>query len=266
MLNNVVIGAGPAGIGAGLSLGDDGLILEKSDRVGGFSGSIEINGAFFDFGGHSFHTPHPEVRKLVYDSLDMYEQTRNAKCYVEGESIPYPFQKNFRKLTNKQVVLNCIDSMPKLKGRGDRSSFETFEEFILQSFGEGIAKHFMLPYNRKLWGRDLRRMAADWTSERVAGPEGTREKFDTTGGKRKPLQSDTKVGYPARGGFGEIYNALGRKLKHVEFHCEVFAIDPKAKKVFARNGMVYPYQNLISTMPIADLLPIINGTPGHPNR
>jgi protoporphyrinogen oxidase len=45
------------------------LVLEASNNLGGFSTSIEINGAVFDYGGHSFHTPHPEVKDLVFNSL-----------------------------------------------------------------------------------------------------------------------------------------------------------------------------------------------------
>ena len=98
---NIIIGAGPSGIGLGLILKNNALIFESGPEAGGFSRSVEINGAIFDFGGHSFHTPHPEVRNLVYSSLDMYEQVRNAKCYSNGQIIPYPFQKNYRNLSNK---------------------------------------------------------------------------------------------------------------------------------------------------------------------
>ena len=37
------------------------------------------------------------------------------------------------------------------------------DEVYLRSpgFGAGIARHFLLPYNRKLWKTDLREMSAD---------------------------------------------------------------------------------------------------------
>ena len=261
MRKNIVIGAGPAGIGVGLSLGKDCKILEKSATVGGFSRSIEIKGAVFDFGGHSFHTPHPEVRDLVYNALDMYTQKRNAKCYSHGQIIPYPFQKNFRLLNDKTVVKECVEGLDTLPTNLDKKDFDNFEDFILKRFGEGISKHFMLPYNRKLWGRDLKRMAADWTSERVAAPEGIKEKFDLTGGKRKPLQADTKVGYPAKGGFGEIYKAIGKQLKDVEFNKTVVKVDPKTKIAYTSDGQSYDYEHLVSSIPIVDFLKIVEGVP-----
>ena len=66
----------------------------------------------------------------------------------------------------------------------------------------------MLPYNRKLWARDLKRISTEWTSQRVAAPKGTPERFLTSGGERKPLQSDSEVGYPPEGGYEEIYLAF----------------------------------------------------------
>jgi UDP-galactopyranose mutase len=254
----LIIGSGPTGIGAALGLENDCLILEASPNVGGFSTSIEIHGAVFDYGGHSFHTPHPEVRDLVYSSLDMFEQKRDARCLVYGEIIPYPFQKNYRFLNNEAVVQECLDGL--VQGNDGKDSIH-FEEFIARRFGPGISRHFMLPYNRKLWGRDLKRLAADWTGERVAAPEGVKEKFYTDGGARKPLQSDTTVAYPAKGGFGEIFNALGKKIKNVVLNSKVMRIEPKTKKVFTIDGSAYVYENLVSSMPLNLLLDLIEACP-----
>ena len=92
-IHTLIIGAGPSGIGVALSMGEDALILEQSKDFGGLSTSFSIKGAVFDFGGHSFHTPHPEVKELIYNSLEMFDQKRNAKCFFDGQVIDYPFQK-----------------------------------------------------------------------------------------------------------------------------------------------------------------------------
>ena len=44
----LVIGSGPSGIGVALGMENDCLVLESGDQVGGFSMSIEIDGAVFD--------------------------------------------------------------------------------------------------------------------------------------------------------------------------------------------------------------------------
>jgi len=254
-IENLIIGAGPAGIAAALRLGRRAKIIEKNNFAGGQSASIQIGEAVFDIGGHSFHTPHPFVRDLVYNSLEMYEQVRQAYCYSYDTLIPYPFQKHFRAIGNANVVAECaagLENMPQHNNVGN------FQEFILSRFGTGIAKHFMTPYNEKLWARDLTKLDAQWVGERVAAPEGIKEKFDQEGGKRRPLQSDTVVSYPAQGGFGEIYKALANQVHDLELGVQVTHIDLKNKKVYAADNLVYVYNNLISTLPLNELMQLID--------
>ena len=258
MKKNLIIGSGPTGIGVALGLENDCLVLESSNNVGGFSTSIEIDGAVFDYGGHSFHTPHPEVRDLVFSSLEMYEQKRDARCLIENQLIPYPFQKSFRQIANSKIVEECIEGLENLSSNINP---QNFEEFIESRFGEGISNHFMLPYNRKLWGRDLKRLATDWTSQRVASPEGVKEKFEKEGGKRKPLQGNTMVGYPAKGGFGAIWDTLGKKIQNIELGTTVTSIDPKKKIVYTAQGKTFEFEKLVSSMPINNLLDLIQGAP-----
>lgn len=253
-VENLIIGAGPAGIAAALSLGKRAVIIDRNKEAGGQSGSIEIGEAVFDIGGHSFHTPHPFVRDLVYNSLEMYDQKRNATCYSFDKLIPYPFQKNFRELNDSNIVTECSEGLLSIDSENDAGNFE---EFILNRFGPGISEHFMLPYNQKLWARDLKQLDAKWVGERVAAPEGVNEKFDISGGKRKPLQANTVVGYPAKGGFGEIYKALAKKTHRIDYGVEALQIDIKSKKVYTNMG-VYEYDNLISTMPINEFIAIID--------
>ncbi len=254
----VIVGAGPAGIGAALSLERDCTVLEQGATLGGLADTITIDGAVFDLGGHSFHTPHGAVRELVFSALEMYEQQRDARCLAFEELIPYPFQKNYRLLTNEQIVQECSAG---LRDADDGKGAEDFEAFINRRFGKGIAEHFMLPYNRKLWGRDLKRLAADWTQERVAAPEGVKEEFDRSGGARKPLQGDTRVAYPARGGFGEIFKALARRIPDLRYHQRVVRIDARHRVLHTVSGDAFPWRALVSTLPIPVLLNLIDGVP-----
>lgn len=253
-VENLILGAGPSGIAAALRLGKRGLIIDKNQFVGGQSASVQIGEAVFDIGGHSFHTPHPFVKDLVYNSLEMFDQTRNAKCFSYDKMISYPFQKNFREIPNEQVIQECAAGLEQVNGT---TAAANFHEFILNRFGSGISKHFMLPYNQKLWARDLRKLDANWVGERVAAPEGVKEKFETTGGKRKPLQSNTKVGYPAKGGFGEIYKTLAQKVELMQLGVTAQNIDLKNKIVYTSEGE-YAYENLISTIPINEFLKLVD--------
>jgi len=188
----------------------------------------------------------------------MYEQQRDARCFAFGEFVPYPFQKNYRLLSQREIVEECASG---LADAGDGKKADNFEAFIIQRFGKGIAHHFMLPYNRKLWGRDLKRLAADWTRERVAAPEGEAEKFDTSGGERKPLQGDTKVAYPAKGGYVEIFKALAKRISDIRYHQRVVQIDPRKRIAHTFSGETFKWERLVSSLPIPTLLNLVDGAP-----
>ena len=147
----VIVGTGPAGIGAGLALADSAVVLEPGPQPAGLCRSIHLEGAVFDHGGHSFHTPHSEIRQLVFDSLPMFEQRRQAVCYSHGVTIPYPFQVHFGHLDNPEIVRECREGLREADGGANAKNFA---EFLVGRFGEGVARHFLLPYNKKLWAQD----------------------------------------------------------------------------------------------------------------
>ncbi|WP_165230196.1 protoporphyrinogen/coproporphyrinogen oxidase [Aquisphaera insulae] len=256
----VVLGAGPAGIATGLELGELGVVFEGSTVPGGLCRTIEVDGATFDLGGHSFHTPHPEVRELVFGAVDMFEQRRDARCFVRGTLIPYPFQQHYRHLPDKDLIAECDAGLEAAGGSVENGDYEGY---LRAKFGAGIARHFLLPYNRKLWKTDLAEMSPEWAGERVAGT--TRRDgdghFARSGGKRTPLRDDTSVAYPARGGFGEILGALAGRLQRLEPGRAAAWIDPAARRVTLRDGESRGWTRLVSTLSLPRLLAITEGVP-----
>ncbi len=257
----LIVGGGPAGLAVAYSLQGDTIVLEKEAQVGGLCRSVTHGEGVFDIGGHSFHTPHPEVFQLVQELLPggLELQRRDARVFSHGTLIPYPFQKNYDKIPDPEVVRACDEGLK--AAANSRTPPRNFEEYIVRTFGQGIADHFMLPYNRKLWARDIGSISCEWTSERVAAPKGKKEKFDTEGDKRKPLQADTRVGYPRTGGFEEIYRALAARAPAVETAQEVVHIDPVARAAATARGDRFRWRFLVSTVPLPILVRIIAGTP-----
>ena len=96
---------------------------------------------------------------------EMLEHERRAVIFSKGVFTEYPFQANTYGLP-PEVVLDCVLGV--LKARhpedfGDPANPDrpaTFREWVVQNFGEGIARHFMIPYNEKLLGVSLDELMA----------------------------------------------------------------------------------------------------------
>ena len=254
----VILGAGPAGLGAALALGDRAVVLEGEREAGGLCRSLELGGAVFDLGGHSFHTPHPEIRQLVFDALPMVEQERDARCFFEGQWIPFPFQKHLDQINDKVTRESCITGVQQAKSISDESS--NFQEKLLSSWGNGVYEHFLNPYNQKLWKTDLTTLASDWTRERIPSISKRAEHFETDGGKRTPLQANTMIAYPAEGAFGEIFMALAKRIKDIHFGQNVFSLDVEKRQVTTSQGS-WSYEQLVSSLNLQQLLQMISQAP-----
>lgn len=256
--DTIVLGAGPAGIGAAIGLGKRAIVLERSKEVAGLCRTVELDGAVFDLGGHSFHTPHENVRRLVFDALPMEQQRREAWCFVAGSWVAYPFQRHFAQLPDPDLRASCARG---LESSGNWHVAPNFDSYLDLRFGRGIAETFLRPYNTKLWGPDLKRMSADWTSERVAAPAGTAQRFKDDGRVRLPLQSDTTIAYPAKGGFGEIFRSLARGIPDLRLGETVTHIDPLRRTLETRSGQTLPWHRIVSSLPLPDLLALLTDVP-----
>ncbi len=257
----LVLGAGPAGLAFASRFGKGAIVLEKAGEVGGLSRSITIRDGVFDVGGHSFHTPHPEVLDLVQTLMagKWHEQLRDARVWVGGQLLPYPFQRHFERLGDKGIVAECagFQADPELVAQS-----RDFEEWIGHRFGAGVARHFMLPYNRKLWARDLKGINCQWVGERVAAsgqPQPGPEPGPAPG--RRPLQSESMVAYPAAGGFGAIFQALAARCHQIELNEQVLHIDLAARTLRTASGRIWPWEKIVSTMPLPELLASLSHCP-----
>src|SRR5689334_4379664 len=173
----VIIGAGPTGLAAGYRLRGLGyrnfLMLEQREKVGGLAASeTSPNGFLYDTGGHVLFS-HYEYFDKLFDKLlgDEYQLLlRESWVWMCDRFLPYPFQNNIKYLP-KEIVLECLMGVIEAQKQPlDLARFHNFEELINGVFGAGIAKHFMMPYNFKVWAHPPRMMNKEWIGERVATP------------------------------------------------------------------------------------------------
>lgn len=252
----VIIGAGPAGLAFAACHEGPTRIVEQDREVGGLCRSIAFGGAVFDLGGHSFHTPHPDVARLIDAVMPgrMETQRRDARIAFGGGLIDYPFQQHLDQIADAAIAAECRDTLPATPGAG--ADAEDFENWIERRFGTGVARHFMRPYNRKLWACDLGGMSCEWVSERIAGSQAAAEAE-----RRTPLHRDSLIAYPAEGGFGEIFRALARRAGPIDLGERVTFVDPVEKILRTDTGRPYRWNRLVSTMPLPTLLACIAGCP-----
>ncbi len=133
-----------------------------------------------------------------------------------------------------------------------------FEEFIYKVWGAGIAKHFAVPYNRKLWAVPLHEMETSWLGGRVPMPD-LEEMIDgALKPTPKPMGPNARFGYPLHGGFQALMDGFLPHLKgRLLLNRRVISVDPAAKVVTLDDGTQKRYGQLVSTMPLPTLVKLI---------
>lgn len=133
-----------------------------------------------------------------------------------------------------------------------------FEEFIYKVWGAGVAKHFAIPYNRKLWAVPLTEMETSWLGGRVPLPDLEEMIEGALRPLAKPVGPNARFGYPLRGGFAALMNGFLPLLKgELRTNAMVARVFPKAHKVALVDGTVFRYRKLVSTAPLPRLLQMI---------
>ncbi|HEU4682855.1 MAG TPA: FAD-dependent oxidoreductase, partial [Gemmatimonadales bacterium] len=142
---------------------------------------------------------------------------------------------------------------PVLKGEP-----RNFEEFIYKVWGAGIAKHFAIPYNQKLWAVPLAEMETSWLGGRVPLPNLEEMIEGALSPVPKPMGPNARFGYPLRGGFQALMNGFLPHLKgELSLETRVTAVSPSSHTATLSDGKVVHYEYLISTMPLPALVRII---------
>jgi len=259
----VIIGGGLAGLSAGYHLLEqEPILFEKESVVGGLCRSFTQDGFTFDCTGHLIHLKNPYtkdlVTKLLPEAFNAHE--RLAAIHSKSVTTPYPFQANTYGLPPevvKECVVGFIESMH-VNGNGGPKNFH---DWVVRTFGAGIAKHFMLPYNEKFWKQDLRTITSDWVSWSIPKPTLEEVVNGALGLTNKGMGYNPKFIYPRNGGIDCLPQALARPIGRIHVNEAVEAIDPKKKTVQFVSGRAEEYDFLISTLPLPLAFRILKDTP-----
>lgn len=245
MMKIVIIGAGPAGLGAAheiTTLAKKGqykiTILDKNDIVGGLARTHRKNGFYFDVGPHRFFTKNREVLALWKNTLgrDFRKVTRLTRMYYKGKFFKYPVE--FTDIIAKFGFLELVESAfsyayAKVFLRG--LDPKTFEDWITKNFGKKLFEVFFKTYTEKVWGVKCDEIGAEWAGQRIKNTNFTEViKNALSLGKPKAKTWVDKFYYPVKGA-GYMYEKLANKLQRrgvkILLNSEVLKINHKNNKL-----------------------------------
>jgi UDP-galactopyranose mutase len=175
----------------------------------------------------------------------------------------YPFQGALHGLP-PQVLKECLIGAIEARFgplKGDARGTVTaepprnFEEFIHRVWGDGIARHFALPYNRKLWAVPLSEMETSWLGGRVPLPDLEQMIDGALEPVPAPMGPNARFGYPLRGGFQALMDGFLPLLNcELALKTAVLQISPRQRTVRLDDGRSVGFDSLISTMPLPRLV------------
>ena len=221
----VILGAGPAGVGAAWQLVKRGkadvTVLEQRDDVGGNAGSFELAGMQVDYGSHRLHPAcEPRILEDLRDLMgdDLLSQPRHGRIRLQGRWIHFPLkpQDLALRLPISFSAGVAIDALSKfVRGRKGGNGHETFTSVLENGLGPTICRDFYFPYAIKIWGLPPEELSATQAHRRVsAGSLGkmVRKILSIVPGFKTP--GSGRFFYP-REGFGQISREIANEAREL---------------------------------------------------
>jgi protoporphyrinogen oxidase len=175
-LKIAILGGGISGVALARLLAADGhrvVVLEKSDRPGGLCKSRRYGEFTFDeAGGHIVFSKDQKVLDWQLarcgGEAGTVRTIRNTKIRWHDRWVPYPFENGVGHLT-KAAIVECVAGYVEAYAQRKTGAPcpANFGDWIGWRMGDGFARHFMVPYNEKIWKCDLRTMSSGWVAGRV---------------------------------------------------------------------------------------------------
>lgn len=264
----LILGGGLAGLSAARHLGELGverLVVEAKSRPGGTAGSVESGGFTFDYTGHLLHLHDPYGKKLILSLLgdNVAVHDRRAFIYSKGVFTKYPFQANTRGLP-AAVVTDCVAGFLETVHRPQAlPKAPDFLSWSRATFGEGVTRHFMRPYNEKLWRVPLRRLTTEWQGRFVPKPAAAEVVYGAFAEQDKLFGYNAQFRYPVRGGIQVLPDALAAALPPgvLRTGAPARSVDLREKVAVVEGLGEVRYERLVNTLPLCDFLDLASPLP-----
>jgi protoporphyrinogen oxidase len=246
----IILGGGLAGLTASMYSGAP--VYEAEDAEGGVAGSDLIEGFVFDRGIHVLQTKNQAVLNLLADlGVKFTNHRRNAHIYSHKRYAAYPFQVNTAGLP---IGLRARCAWHFLRRRRHPNP-TNYEEWMYRSIGTQFARTFLIPYSEKFWTVSPREMSWEWTGGRVPQPTVWQVLRGALWAKQTRIGTNVDFRYP-HGGYGAIAKALRQRAGPVHLGYRATLLDTANRQVSFSNGTTVRYDQLISTIPLPELIRI----------
>ena len=260
-----ILGSGMAGCGAAYRASQLGLptkMYDMKNHYGGHTASFTFdNGFTIDEGPHVSFSKVDRIKDLLAECVDgdFTEHRTKVNNYWQGHWVKHPAQVNLHGLP-PDLVVRCIRDFVEASHTDSEETIVNYEQWLLSAFGETFARTFPMEYTKKYHTTPADNLDIDWLGPRIYRP--TIEEVLT--GALNPHTDDVHYiegfRYPRTGGFASylkpFVDSTDLKLGH-----KMVGIDTNAKTLHFANGVAEPYDRLVSSVPLPDLIPAIKGVP-----
>jgi protoporphyrinogen oxidase len=255
----LILGAGPTGLGAAHRFQQLGFanfhVLEAATSAGGLASSVvDEQGFTWDLGGHvqfSHYSHYDAVLEAALGDEWLWHE-RESWVWIKGRFVPYPFQNNIHRLDPEDMEL-ALRGLERAAAARPVTAAAHFGDWIHTTFGDGIARLFLYPYNAKVWGVPPERMGTTWMGERVAVPDLARIRRNIAEGRDDVSWGPNhRFRFPRRGGTGAIWRRVAELIAPARllFGHRVARVNAAGRAVTLADGRTMRYDSLITSAPL----------------
>lgn len=261
----LILGAGPAGLTFTNILSQRGetsfLVLEKENEAGGLCRSVNVDGSPFDIGGgHFLDVRRPYVNDFLFEFMPEDEWNRferDSRIVVRNNIINHPIEANIWQMKIEDQV-EYLKSIAVAGCNIGSVMPETFVDWIYWKLGAKIAEDYMIPYNQKIYGKELNQLGTYWLDKlpNVSFEETILSCLTKKAYGNQP--GHAQFYYPKKFGYGELWLRMADAIRvNIEYGKRIVGIDFNTKTVISSNGSVYHADKIITTIPWMEFETII---------